>query len=128
MHVLAHARVEGGFLDTLELGPTMQSAPDNYADAAPVDRPRHLDAVLNADPAWIRYEALDSEDGGRFLNAVIRYLNVEAPDEVPLDPGDDYRWVTPGQLSSLFRHGFCLNFQGRTVLTCLNALDVHGDD
>ncbi|MDC0772609.1 NDP-hexose 2,3-dehydratase family protein [Streptomyces sp. HD] len=127
-HVLAHARVEGGFLDTVELGPTVQYTPGNYADAAPADRPRHLDTVLTADPARIRYEALHSEEGGRFLNAVSRYLIIEAPDDMPSDPGDDYRWVTPGQLSSLVRHGHYLNVQGRTLLACLHALDVGGDD
>lgn len=121
-HVLAHARVEGGFLDTVELGPTVQYTPDNYAHLKGPDRPRYLDLVLAAGPDRIRYEAVHSEEGGRFLNAESRYLLVEAHEsEVPLDPPEGYRWVTPGQLTSLVRHGHYVNVQARTLLACLNA-------
>ncbi|MFC9932125.1 NDP-hexose 2,3-dehydratase family protein [Streptomyces sp. NPDC127190] len=122
-HVLAHARVEGGFLDTVELGPTVQYTPGNYAHLDAADRPPFLDLVLNADPARIRYDAVHAEEGGRFLDAVSRYLIVEADaDEAPLDPPPGYRWVTPAQLTTLVRHGHYVNVQGRTLLACLNAM------
>ncbi|MGI5378746.1 NDP-hexose 2,3-dehydratase family protein [Streptomyces sp. CA-251387] len=38
-HVLAHARVEAGFLYTGELGPTVQYRPGNYAYLAQEERP-----------------------------------------------------------------------------------------
>ncbi|MFQ6194419.1 NDP-hexose 2,3-dehydratase family protein [Streptomyces sp. NPDC000405] len=121
-HLLAHARVEGGFLDTVELGPTVQYTPRNYAHLTGVDRPPFLDAILGAAPERIRYEAVHSEEGGRFLNAESRCLIVETdatttPDEPP--PG--YRWVTPGQLNSLVRHGHYVNVQARTLLAVLAA-------
>ncbi|MGP3949261.1 NDP-hexose 2,3-dehydratase family protein [Streptomyces sp. 7N604] len=121
-HVLAHARVEGGFLDTVELGPTVQYAPGNYAHLTGADRPPFLDWVLTAGPDRIRYEAVHSEEGGRFLHAESRYLVVDADDEVAVPPG--YRWVTPGQLNSLARHGHYVNVQARTLLACLNAQAV----
>ncbi|MEV5508898.1 NDP-hexose 2,3-dehydratase family protein [Streptomyces orinoci] len=116
LHVLVHARVEGGFLDTVELGPTVQYTPDNYARLSVGQRPLFLDYVRSATP-W--YEAVHSEEGGRFLNAESRYLLVEAEDGLEVPPG--YAWVTPGQLTSLVRHGHYLNVQGRTLLACLNA-------
>ncbi|WP_455360105.1 NDP-hexose 2,3-dehydratase family protein [Streptomyces sp. SYSU K21746] len=126
-HVLVHARIEGGFLDTVELGPTVQYTPGNYAHLSGADRPPFLDLVLAADPARIRYEAVHSEEGGRFLNAESRYLLIEADEEqAPLDPPAGYRWATPGQLSTLVRHGHYLNVQARTLLACLNATAVHG--
>ncbi|GAA3205315.1 NDP-hexose 2,3-dehydratase family protein [Streptomyces thermocoprophilus] len=73
-HLLAHARVEGGFLDTVELAPTVQCVPSNYA---PGDRPPFLDVLLNASPDRVLYSAVHSEEGGRFLNAESRYLIVE---------------------------------------------------
>ncbi|MCX4469513.1 NDP-hexose 2,3-dehydratase family protein [Micromonospora sp. NBC_01655] len=125
-HVLAHARVEGGFLDTVELGPTVQCTPGNYAHLGDAARPPFLDLVLGADPASIRYEARHSEEGGRFLNAESRYLVVDvAESQVPLDPPAGYLWVTPGQLTSLVRHNHYVNVQARTLLACLNAI---GDD
>jgi dTDP-4-dehydro-6-deoxy-alpha-D-glucopyranose 2,3-dehydratase len=119
-HVLAQARVEGGFLDTVELGPTVQCVPGNHDEPPPF-----LDLVLSADPAQIRYEAVHSEEGGRFLAAESRYLVVES-DAVPLSPPPGYAWVTPRQLTSLARHGHYVNVQARTLLACLNAMAVRG--
>lgn len=122
-HVLAHARVEGGFLDTVELGPTVQCTPDNYAHLPDGQRPRFLDTVLGAGPDRIRYEVVHSEEGGRFLNAESRFLVVRADEtDAPRTPPPGYAWVTPGQLTSLVRHGHYLNVQARTMLACLNAI------
>ncbi|MFE6721728.1 NDP-hexose 2,3-dehydratase family protein [Streptomyces albidoflavus] len=119
-HLLAHARTEAGFADTLELAPTVQYTPPNYAGLPDAERPPFLDTVLGAEPSRIRYEALHSEEGGRFLNAESRYLIVEAtPNEAPLKPPPGYVWVTPGQLSGLLRHNHYVNVQARTLLSCL---------
>ncbi|NBM17015.1 NDP-hexose 2,3-dehydratase family protein [Streptomyces sp. GC420] len=124
-HVLMHARVEGGFLDTVELGPTVQYTPDNYAHLPARERPLFLDTVLRAGADRIRYEAVHSEEGGRFLNAESRCLIVEAGEaDAPPDPPPGYAWVTPQQLTSLVRHGHYLNVQARTMLACLNATAV----
>lgn len=121
-HLLAHARVEAGFLDTVELGPTVQYTPGNYAHLPGPDRPRFLDLVLGAGGSRIRYEAVHSEEGGRFLNAESRYLLVEArEDEAPASAPPGYLWVTPGQLSSLAAHGHYVNVQARTLLAVLNT-------
>nr|BAV17016.1 putative NDP-hexose 2,3-dehydratase [Streptomyces sp. TK08046] len=121
-HVLVHARVEGGFLDTVELGPTVQYTPGNYAHLPEKERPLFLDTVLEVPADRVRYEAVHSEEGGRFLNAESRYLIVDADErEAPLDPPPGYAWVTPDQLTWLVRHGHYLNVQARTLLACLNA-------
>jgi oxidase EvaA len=120
-HVLVHARMEGGFLDTLELGPTVQFAPGDPTEADD-DPPRFLEQVRAAHRSRIRYEAVHAEEGGRFLNAESRYLIVEAAeDEAPLAEPPGYRWLTPGQLASLLRHGHYVNVQARTLIACLQA-------
>ncbi|WP_323451459.1 NDP-hexose 2,3-dehydratase family protein [Streptomyces yaizuensis] len=122
-HVLVHARVEGGFLDTIELAPTVQCTPENYTSLTGADRPPFLDLVLGADPGQVRYEAVHSEEGGRFYHAESRYLIMDVDEEqAPADPPPGYRWVTPGQLSSLVRHGHYVNVQARSLLACLNTL------
>ncbi|MEU0247476.1 NDP-hexose 2,3-dehydratase family protein [Streptomyces sp. NPDC006235] len=121
-HLLVHARVEGGFRDTVELGPTVQCTPQNYGHLPEADRPRYLELVNAADPARIRYAALHSEEGGRFMAAQSVYSVVDVTeDEVPLDCPPGYRWVTPAQLASLVRHGHYLNVQARTLLACLTT-------
>ncbi|MGW7025060.1 NDP-hexose 2,3-dehydratase family protein [Streptomyces decoyicus] len=119
--VLVHARVEGGFLDTVELGPTVQCVPGNHAALPPGDRPPFLDTVLTAGPGRIRYAAVHSEEGGRFLHAESRYLLVEAADDMPEELPPGFRWVTPGMLGALVRHGHYLNVQARSLLSLLTT-------
>lgn len=118
-HLLAHARVEAGSRDTLELAPTVQYTSIDRGNHTAAGRSAFLDLVMAAEPARVRYQAVHSEEGGRFLNAESRYLVVEA--EVPLDPPTGYLWVTPGQLGSLVNHSQYINVQARTLLACLNT-------
>ena len=121
-HLLVHARVEGGFADTVELGPTVQYTPANYAHLPATERPLFLDHVLEADASRIRYEARHSEEGGRFLNAESRYLIVEADEATaPLAAPPGYFWAAPGQLTGFLRHNHYLNVQARTLLSCLTS-------
>ncbi|TMR04956.1 NDP-hexose 2,3-dehydratase [Actinomadura soli] len=121
-HVLVRARAEGGFLDA-ELGPTVQCTPGNHAHLPPEDRPPFLDLVTAAAPSRIRYCALHSEEGGRFLDAVSRYLVVEAGEsEAPLDAPPGFRWVSRDQLAALAQHSHYVSVQARTLLVCLNTL------
>ncbi|MFI0876483.1 NDP-hexose 2,3-dehydratase family protein [Streptomyces parvus] len=122
VHVLARAGAEAGLLGTVELGPTVQCTPENYAHLPPDRQPPFLDAVLSAPAADIRYEAILSEEGGRFLHACGRYLIVDAPARTAPDlPPDGFVWVSAGQLTSLARHSRYLNVQARTLLACLRA-------
>jgi oxidase EvaA len=121
-HLLAHARVEGGFLDTVELGPTAQYTPEYYTHLSGEHRPPFLDLVRTAPPDSVRYEAVHAEEGGRFLNAESRYAIIEVDEtQAPADPPPGYRWVTPGQLNSLVRHGHYVNVQARTLLSIINS-------
>lgn len=119
LHVLVHARAEGGFRDAVELGPTVQCVPWNHeSDSAPM----FLDHIPEGPSPSIRYEARHSEEGGRFLDATARYLIVEGDGSIPTRLPDDYAWMTVGQLTDLVRHGHYLNVQARTLLACLNTI------
>ncbi|MFI9081889.1 NDP-hexose 2,3-dehydratase family protein [Streptomyces sioyaensis] len=123
LHVLAQAKVEGGFLDTVELAPTVQASPDNFTGTSV--RPPFLDLVLSAGPDRIRYDAIHSEEGGRFLHAENRYLVIEVDEsEAPTMPPAGFQWVTIGQLSALVKHGHYINVQARTLLACLGAMST----
>ncbi|NRQ31681.1 NDP-hexose 2,3-dehydratase [Nonomuraea sp. NN258] len=117
LHVLVQARQEAGLLDVVELAATVQATPGNYDQPPP-----YLREVLDADPSRIRYDTLLSEEGGRFLHAVSRYLLVEAGDDFPLATPPEFRWVTLGQLTELVRHSCYVNVQARTLLACLHGL------
>jgi oxidase EvaA len=118
-HVLANARPEAGSAYSVELAPTVQCDPANHGHRPASERPRFLDLVLSAAPARIGYQSVQSEEGGRFRHAETRYMLVEAGEA--FTPPPEYRWVTPGQLAMLVRHGNYLNVEARTLLAVLNA-------
>ncbi|MEV8594589.1 NDP-hexose 2,3-dehydratase family protein [Streptomyces sp. NPDC052012] len=132
-HVLVQARTEAGLCHGVELAPTVQCVPENHTQLSGADRPPFLDVVLEATPDRVHYEAVLSEEGGRFLDAESRYLIVEAPEDapgrrgeaaraaVPDVPPPGYQWATPAQLGSLARHGFYLNVQARTLLSVIGT-------
>ncbi|TQM79964.1 oxidase EvaA [Saccharothrix saharensis] len=121
LHVLTHARTEAGYADVTELAPTVQCVPEAH-DHLPV-RPRFLDDVLGS--TRIRFDAVLSEEGGRFLGARNRYLVVETDADVaPDDP--EYRWLTLHQYEELLKHSFYVNIQARSLLLCLRSLVPRG--
>jgi oxidase EvaA len=122
LHALMHARVEPGYLDILELAPTVQCTPDTYDRLGIDKRPAFLDEVLGADPARIRFDAVHSEEGGRFLRARTRYVVVEADPDVAAELAPHYRWLTLHQLDTLLRHSHYLNVQARSLVACLHGL------
>jgi oxidase EvaA len=120
-HVLVSARAEPGFSDA-ELGPTVQCVPRNHEHLPAGKRPPFLDLVRSAPPSRIRYSALHSEEGGRFLNAVSRYLVVEADEsEAPVQEPPGFRWVSRDQLAAFTRYSHYVSAQARTLLVCLNT-------
>ncbi|MFJ2741702.1 NDP-hexose 2,3-dehydratase family protein [Streptomyces sp. NPDC087440] len=119
LHVAVRARVEPGYVDVAELGPTVQCNPANLPPGTP--RPAHLDEVLDAPAHRVRHDAVLSEEGGRFHHARNRYLLVET-DAGPAPDDPDFRWVTAHQLGRLLRHSHYVNVEARTLLACLHGL------
>jgi oxidase EvaA len=116
LHVLVHARVEAGYRDVVELAPTVQSAPDNYRGLP--GRPRYLDEALNAPPERIRFDAIQSDEGGRLYHAQNRHLLIEVGEEFPVATPEDYTWMTLHQLTSLASRSYHLNIQARSLVAC----------
>lgn len=115
-HVLVHARVEPGYRDVVELGPTAQAIPDNRTG----DQPRYLAEALAAQPDRVLYDTVLSEEGGRFHHAHTRYLVVQVEhDRLGPEP-DTHRWVTLPQLAELVRNGY-VNVQARTLLAAMRG-------
>ena len=121
LHVLMRAKAEPGHNDVIELAPTVQCTPQNYAALPAEARPPFLDEVLNAGTGRIRFDTTLSEEGGRFYHTRNRYLVVEA-DGSDLGHHPDFRWVTLRQLTDLLRHSYYLNVEARSLVACLRSL------
>ncbi|RMI36386.1 NDP-hexose 2,3-dehydratase family protein [Streptomyces triticirhizae] len=122
LHVLLHARPEGGHPHGVELAPTVQCTPDNYLEWPKEARPRFLDYVERVPGDRVRFDAVQSEEGGRFHWARSRYTVIDAEDDVPVEEPEDYRWLTLHQVGRLLRHSRYLNVQARSLIACLHSL------
>ncbi|GAA2898705.1 NDP-hexose 2,3-dehydratase family protein [Streptosporangium fragile] len=123
LHVLVHARVEAGYVDVVELAPTVQCTPENYEVLPRSARPRFIGEVERAEPGQIRYDAVLSEEGGRFYHARNRYLIIETDLDTHVEH-PDYRWLTVHQLGDLLRHSHYVNIQARSLIACLHSLSA----
>lgn len=119
LHALLNARVEAGYLDVVELAPTVQCTPSNYVDLPPGSLPPFLDV---ARAGRVRFDTELSEEGGRFHHARTRYSIVEVGPGVADTEPPDYRWLTLHQLAGLLQHSHYVNVQARTLVACLQGL------
>ncbi|MFI1019109.1 NDP-hexose 2,3-dehydratase family protein [Streptomyces sp. NPDC020965] len=122
LHVLAHARVEPGYLDVVELSPTVMCTPGNYEGLPAAARPPFLGEVLSARPEQVRFETILSEEGGRFYHAQNRYIIVESDIDVAPELSSEYRWMALHQMVGLLRHSHYVNVQARSLIACLHSL------
>lgn len=119
VHLLCRARPQQGYWDGVEIGPTVQTSQTEGA----TPRPAFLDDVLGAPPGRVRYDTLQSEEGGRFHHAVNRYLVIEADDELAATPPPEgFRWISAPALAALSRSDGHVNVEARTLLACLPDL------
>ncbi|MFH0340713.1 MAG: NDP-hexose 2,3-dehydratase family protein [Chromatiales bacterium] len=122
MHALVQTRVDAGSLNVAELAPSVHCQPGNYRDAPAGYRPPYLDYVLSVNPARIRYDVLQSEEGGRFYHAQNRYVVIEVDEDFPEEVPTSYEWVVLNQLTSLLVHSNYLNVELRSVIACAQTL------
>ncbi|MEZ0094206.1 NDP-hexose 2,3-dehydratase family protein [Streptacidiphilus sp. EB129] len=122
LHILIQARPSAGALDIVEVAPTLQCTPETYLGLPAEHRPRFLDEVIAVPQNRVRYVAWQSEEGGRFLNAHIRYQVIEVEDDFPEQEPDGFRWLTVHQLSALVGFGVGVNVEARSLLACLHTL------
>lgn len=113
LRLLLHARADAGSAQFTEFGPTVQCCVTG-------DRPvPFLADVAEAAPGSVRHDSLQSEKGGRFLNAVNHYRVVELPADRPVEVPEGYRWLSLRQALQLVAQPDQVNIQARTLLTAL---------
>ncbi|VVJ20746.1 2 [Amycolatopsis camponoti] len=117
VHALINARVEPGYLDVVELAPTVQCVPENYGHLPP-----YVDLVRARRPERTWFDVEFSEEGGRFYDARSRYVILEVDDGFSVRPDGQFQWLTLSQLTVLLQHRHYLNVQARTLVAALRAL------
>ena len=118
-HFLVHAKMECGNLDVYELAPTVQCLTGNVLEVPMENRPAYVDYVMEAKPEQILYDALQSEEGGRFYHEQNRNMIVEVGEDFPIDVPADYHWMTLGQIHEFMRFNNYINIQARSLIAAL---------
>ncbi|MFE4973671.1 NDP-hexose 2,3-dehydratase family protein [Kitasatospora sp. NPDC056651] len=116
LEFLVQAMAQPGATDRVELAATVQLTPGNYE--GPGDLPP-LAALLDCDPSWRVVDAVQSEDGGRFLHADTRHVVIRLPDGHAVEAPAHYRWMSLGLLNRLMRLGYYVNVETRSLMACL---------
>ena len=118
LHLLVRACLFPGNDELFQLGSTVSRANVDRLAGAP-DAPAFLEHFVAPPPERVRYDALQSEEGGRFLRYQSRYLVVELPEGQSVDLPANFRWMTLRQVAT-FNHFGCVNIEGRNLLACLD--------
>jgi oxidase EvaA len=116
-HFLVQAKLECGNYDIMELAPTVQCLTGNVFEST--QKPPFAELVINAKKEWIVYDALQSEEGGRFYQEQNRNMIVEVDDKFPIEVPDNYTWMTLNQLNEFLQFNNFLNIQARSLLAAI---------
>ena len=121
LHFLVRACMYPGNHALFELGSTVSRSNAEEHVGTP-GAPPFLDLIHDAPEAWVRYRAIQSEEGGRFYQYQNRYVIVEAPEGFPIAASETHRWMTLGQIQELLHHGY-FNVEARNLLACLDLCE-----
>mgnify|MGYP006072750529 FL=1 len=119
-HFLIQAKLECGNYDIMELAPTLQCLTGNVFESKL--KPSFFDDVLSARKVNIVYDAMQSEEGGRFYQEQNRNMIVQVGDEFPIEIPDNFHWMTLGQINEFLRFNNFLNIQARSLLAAIKYI------
>jgi oxidase EvaA len=119
-HFLIQAKLECGNFDIIELAPTLQCLTGNVFESK--QKPPFFEEVISAKKENIIYDALQSEEGGRFYQEQNRNIIVLVEDEFPLQLPIHFRWMTLGQINEFLRFNNFLNIQARSLLAAIKYI------
>ena len=118
LYFLLQAKIEPGNVNCVQLSPTLQATRSNYTCVHGGKRPAYLDYFKNAKPQQIIIDQLQSEQGARFLRKRNRNIIIKVDDDIEV--GEDFRWLTLGQIKALMGRDNTVNMDTRTVLSGLS--------
>lgn len=117
LYFLLQAKIEPGNVNCVQLSPTLQATRSNYTQVHGGKRPAYLEYFQDAKPGQIIIDQLQSEQGARFLRKRNRNIIIRVDDDIQV--GEDFRWLTLGQIKALMRRDNTVNMDTRTVLSGL---------
>ena len=119
LHFVVQAKLECGNHDIIEFAPTVQCLTGNFRQTKEGALP-FLDYVLNAPKEQVYFDALQSEEGGRFFKEQNRNMIIIAGDEISDQLPENYIWMTLNQLYTFLKFNNYLNIQARSLIAAIS--------
>ncbi len=119
LHCLIQNLFEPGLPNKSELAPTV-SYRQPEASCHEYNPIEFKDIFDQAKPSQIRYDSIQSSEGGRFYFEQNRLMIVEMDPEIDLKKSDRHRWVTLAQLRILLGEYGWINIELRELIACLS--------
>ena len=120
LHFFVQAKIEPGNINIVQISPTLQATRSNYSQIHKGKKPRYLEYFNGEKKVKRLLDQLQSEQGARFLRKRNRNIIVELLDNEKIEPHDDFRWLTIGQIKELIKLDNIVNMDTRTVLSGIN--------
>ncbi len=121
LHFAVQAKLECGNFDIVEFAPTVQCLDNDYRKIEKGTVP-FLDYVLNTQKDNIIYDALQSEEGGRFYREQNRYMIIMAGNDFPVELPPNYIWMTLNQLYTFLTFNNYVNIQARSLISAIRLV------
>ena len=121
LHFVVQAKIESGNMDIVELAPTVQVLTGDYRKAEKGKFP-FLDVVLETPKEKIIFNALQSEEGGRFYKDQNRYMMVLVDEDFSEELPNNYIWMTLNQLQKFLKFNNYLNIQLRSLISAISYI------
>lgn len=119
--MLIQAKMEPGNFDVLEMAPTVQCITGSYRK--PEYEVPFLDLFLNQnDNCKILYDALQSEEGGRFYHEENRYMVIDVQDMDIADLPNEYIWITLNQAKTFIKFNNYFNIELRSIIASISPI------
>lgn len=118
-HFLVQAKLECGNFDIIEMAPTVQCITGSYKEGNKVP---YLEYILGVSKEQIRFDTLQSEEGGRFYREQNRSMIIEAKDDFSMEIPENYMWLTLNQINYFLKFNNYLNIQARSLISAINFI------
>jgi len=119
LHFLIHARFEAGFIDSVELAPTVQFTPQNYKTPTKNQTPCFSEYFEKDAKYEMLVDTFLSNEGGRFFKSQNHHMIVKIPNSEHVVVPESYAWMTLSQLHYFGSMELTLNIELRSLIFCL---------
>ena len=121
LHFLVEARMCPGYIDLIEMGPTVSCSEVEHRTKNNKAHP-FTEYFFDANAKDTHFAAILSEEGGRFYHFQNKYMIVEIDSAEKIEIPDKYIWMTFGHLMEFIKHTNYVNVEARTLISCLSFL------